>query len=109
MINRNGEIGVVLPVSVDQAELPNEFALSLIAFPSPFNASTTLSYSLPRKSTIELGIYDLSGRLVEMLTQGVTDAGEHSVTWEAPGSGVFFAVLKVEEEGKAVRKVVGVK
>jgi len=71
-------------------------------FPNPFNASTTLTYSLPHKAPVELGIYDLSGRLVEMVAQGVAEAGEHSVMWSAPGSGVYFAVLEVEGEGKVV-------
>jgi len=93
------------PVSVSDSP----FQLSTFNFqlcPNPFNASTTLTYSLPRKAPVELGIYDLSGRLVETLVYGVAEAGEHSVVWTAPGSGVYFAVLNIEGEGKAVKKVV---
>jgi len=104
---KTGPVGQSIPrESIDI----NPDRLTLIeSYPNPFNSSTTLSYSLPRQSPIKFAIYDLSGRLVETLTQGITEAGEHSVVWTAPGSGVYFATLKVEGEGKAVRKLVCIK
>jgi len=86
---------------------PNHIWIS--EFPSPFNASTTFTFSLPHKASIELGIYDLHGRLITKLAHGIAEAGEHSGVWNAPGAGVYFAVLEVKGEGKAVRKVVCVK
>jgi len=97
-------------VGVSNEEQPiDAFPIKLISTPSPFNSSTTLTYTLPYRGQYELGIYDLSGRLVRALAEGVAEAGEHSVVWSAPGSGVYFAVLEVGGEGKAVRKVVCVR
>ncbi|MBS1262031.1 MAG: Bacillopeptidase F [Calditrichaeota bacterium] len=73
---------------------PERFALNA-AYPNPFNASVTLSYSLPRASRVRLVVYDVLGRQVATLETRQRPAGEHAVTWDAGGhaSGVYFAVL----------------
>jgi hypothetical protein len=64
--------------------------------PNPFNPVTTLAYTLPRSAHVRLAVYDVTGRLVVTLAQGVQSAGEHVVEWDATGlaSGVYYYRLE---------------
>jgi hypothetical protein len=52
-------------------------------FPNPFNATTVFRYKMPDARHICLGIYDISGRLVETLVDGWRSAGKHELTFDA--------------------------
>lgn len=69
--------------------------------PNPFNPSTTIRFELPRRGDVRLSVYDLSGRLVTVLTEGRHGPGEHEVVWMgrdtrgAPvASGVYFCRME---------------
>jgi hypothetical protein len=69
------------------------------AYPNPFNPTTTISFTIPEAGAIELRIFDLSGREVATLVNGVTEAGTHTMEWNAAGlpSGTYFYSLKSAE------------
>jgi hypothetical protein len=69
--------------------------LKLAAYPNPFNASTTISFSLSHSQHATISVYDLTGRRVSTLADEVMNAGEHAVTFDASGlpSGIYFARL----------------
>ena len=81
--------------------IPQEFALHP-AYPNPFNPSTVISFSLPKTQHAKLTVYDVTGRQVQVPSDGVLSAGEHRVTFDGStlSSGVYFARL---EAGKNVR------
>jgi len=65
--------------------------------PSPFTSRTSIEYAVPEAQTVELGIYDLSGRLVRTLTSGHQPAGQHTAYWDGSdrngdrvASGIYF-------------------
>ncbi len=64
--------------------------------PNPFNSSTTIGYSLPAAGNVSLAVYDLSGREVVRLADGVKPAGKHEAVWSANGmaTGLYFARLE---------------
>ncbi len=81
-----------------------------VAYPNPFNPTVLLRYSLARPGRVELEVFDVTGRRVAVLTDGVRAAGEHVVTWDAADapSGVYF--VRMTAGGfHAARKVVRVK
>jgi len=96
-------------VGVDDGESPSRPEnLSLSQnHPNPFNSSTTISYTLPEKGPVTLSIYNLLGQKVATLFDGVQQAGEHKLMWDATGtpSGVYFARLEVAEKRQIVRMV----
>ncbi len=68
----------------------------LAASPNPFNPVTRLSFYLPQRMHARLAVYDVTGRLVDVLVEGVRDAGEHAIDWNAGGvaSGMYFYSLE---------------
>ena len=52
------------------------------ARPNPFNPRTTISFDLPREQIVSLRIYDVSGRLVDvLLSDDLAPAGRNEVVW----------------------------
>jgi len=65
--------------------------------PNPFNPSTEIKFSLRNKSKVTIRVYDVSGRLVNTLVDGVLGEGSHNVNWNginsngaSVASGVYF-------------------
>ena len=57
-------------------------------YPNPFADQTTISYRLDARGPATLEVFDLLGRRVRVLADGVHNAGPHSVEWDArDGSG----------------------
>ena len=90
----------VLNVPNDNLErTPAEFALTGV-FPNPFNASTKVTYSLPIRSQVTLQLFDLRGRQVAELFEGMQTVGVHTATLNASGlaSGLYFVRLEAAQQ-----------
>jgi hypothetical protein len=79
----------------ESAKLPRQYQLSQ-NYPNPFNAQTIIQYSLPSQSLVTIDIFDILGRKVETLVNGIMPMGEHQATWGANGhaSGIYFYRIK---------------
>ena len=64
-----------------EGTLPVHFSLKP-NYPNPFNPVTTIYFVLPAASHVRLTVYDLTGRTVTTLVNGVSDAGYRSVVWQ---------------------------
>ncbi|GEM_PF-2756557 len=75
--------------------LPRQITLSR-NYPNPFNPTTTLRFSLPRASHVQLTVYNSIGQKVSTLIRRMMPAGNHSTTFNASGlsSGVYIYRLK---------------
>ncbi len=64
-------------------------------YPNPFNPSTTIGFSLASAGAVTLKIYDILGREVAVLVNGVLTAGAHRIQWNAAGmpSGMYVYAL----------------
>ena len=90
---------------------PVSFAL-LGAYPSPFNESTRVRYTLPRAARVSLRVLDVLGKPVRVLARGQQAPGEHTVRWDGRDdagqslpSGVYL--IRLESGGQvATRKLV---
>lgn len=78
-------------------ELPLETALD-IAYPNPFNPTTSIRYSLSENHTVLLEVFNLNGTKVATLTQGNQNAGRYTVTFNASNlpSGTYIVRLSTE-------------
>lgn len=75
--------------------LPREFAV-LQNFPNPFNPTTVIGYRLPESGYVTIKVYDLLGREVATVFEGVKAAGNFSVSFDASdlASGIYLYILK---------------
>jgi len=75
--------------------IPAEYSLSQ-NFPNPFNPSTKIEFALPVRSQVTLKVFNVLGQVVATLTDGVMEAGAHTVKFDAMklASGVYLYQMK---------------
>ncbi|MGE5401347.1 MAG: two-component regulator propeller domain-containing protein [Ignavibacteriales bacterium] len=78
----------------DQKRIPTVYSLSQ-NYPNPFNPVTTIRYSLPKPSFVQLKITDLLGREVLALVGKDQSAGEYNVQLDASSlpSGIYIYTI----------------
>ncbi len=72
---------LVLSTDEEDELLPFRFELKN-NYPNPFNPTTTIEYTIPVKSDVEISIYNLLGQKVKTIVNGEESAGEHNVSWD---------------------------
>ncbi len=77
-------------------------------YPNPFNPETTISFSLPNDSKVNLTIYNIRGQKVKTLVNEKFDKGFHKLVWDSKdtfgkevSSGVYF--YRLVSDGKSVK------
>jgi PKD repeat protein len=100
-------IGTATGVETAGEPLPRAYALER-NYPNPFNPSTTIRFSLPRKTAVQLSAYDPSGRLVGRLVNETLPPGIHEIRWDAGdlASGTYFIRMSTGDGFTETRRVV---
>jgi len=67
----------------------------LTTYPNPFNPSTVVSYQLKTLSNVTLKVYDMLGREVVTLVDGIKEAGFYTAYFHGDNlaTGIYFARL----------------
>ena len=99
-------MGQQIEAAQEPPEAPIEYRLDN-AYPNPFNASTTIRFSLREAGLVRLDVYNLSGQLVAELGQGIVESGEHTVEWNGSGqaSGLYFLRMQAGEFSSQMKLV----
>ena len=110
IIDENGDSvkTEIKPPEPDTSETINpELFILKMPYPNPFNNRITIEYELPNNDQINLSIYDLSGRLVALLRDGVLPAGYYSDIFDGSNlaSGIYFIVLNGRHHGMQTKKI----
>lgn len=65
-------------------------------YPNPFNGRTTFSFRITERLDVRLTVFDILGRQIVTLHNGVLDRGDHSIDWNAGDlpSGVYLYRLQ---------------
>jgi poly-gamma-glutamate capsule biosynthesis protein CapA/YwtB (metallophosphatase superfamily) len=81
-------------------------------YPNPCRSSPVISYSLAQTSRVVLKVYDVLGREVRTLEQGVRPAGVAALVWDGRdnlgrlvGSGTYLCRLRTPDAAQTVRLV----
>jgi hypothetical protein len=91
---------------------------SLTIYPNPFSDVAKLSVSIDTKNSAraELDIYNIKGQKVASLLNKYLTKGNHAVEWNGcdssgnkAGSGVYYAVLRLNGEKSQARKLMLIK
>ncbi len=96
--------GSPLDVEDDHGSLlPYRFELSQ-NYPNPFNPVTTIEYSLPRRSSVKIDVFNLLGQKVRTLVDREESAGTYSIAWdgtsstgEAVSTGIYFYRFQADD------------
>jgi hypothetical protein len=93
--------------SPEPRPIPHPLSLSLSSYPNPFNPTTILSFNVPTQTKVDLSVYDLTGRLVETLTDRIYEQGQHRLTFNASSlaSGIYFVRLQTPTLSKTQKLV----
>ena len=93
----------------ENPELPKRLTLG-DNYPNPFNPATTIRYSLPQATHVELSLYNVTGRKLATLQRGMKSAGKHSLLVDMSGyaGGVYFYRIETEWQ-RLSRKMVLIK
>jgi len=85
-------------------ETPTSYEL-MQNYPNPFNPTTTIEYSLPAPSTVDMRIYNPLGQQVAVLVSEPQVAGRHSIDWVAENfpSGVYYCRLRAGTFSQTIR------
>jgi hypothetical protein len=88
-------------------DLPDTFVLRQ-NHPNPFNPSTRIEYAVPVSGPVLLRIFDMLGREVAVLVDGVADAGWYSVNFNAQSlsSGVYLYRLESRGFAQTLKMVI---
>jgi len=97
------------PTSVEDITgnvLPEDYVL-LQNYPNPFNPSTSIEYSIPSESFVELKVYDVLGKEVASLVNEQQKAGVYKADFIANNlsSGMYFARIRANEFTQVVKMI----
>ena len=76
--------------------------------PNPFNTETTIEYGLAKNENVSLKVYDILGREIATLAEGMQASGPHVIQWNPKGvaSGVYRYRLTAGSYSKTLRMVI---
>lgn len=96
---------VLEPVSIEKDESLVEGVQLMQNYPNPFNPTTEIRWTMDVGRQTRLAIYDLLGREVAVLVDGVMSAGAHQVSFDGSGlsSGVYLVRLTSGSESRVMR------
>lgn len=93
------------------ASLPLTWSVSQ-NYPNPFNPSTTIDYSVPRKSKVTLSVYNVLGQKVATLVNAEMAAGKYRAVWDGKAengtnlsSGIYFYKFEADKFVKTSKMV----
>ena len=86
-------------VSFDDNEIKYPFKLHG-NYPNPFNPMTSISFSIPKDSYVDLSIYNIKGQKINTIVNETMEKGLHEIIWKGldynqkkVSSGVYFYKL----------------
>mgnify|MGYP005625083805 CR=1 FL=1 len=72
----------------------NNYSLSQ-NYPNPFNPETIISFSIPQQEFVVLKIYNMLGKEIALLVNGIMNKGEHKIVFDKQiPAGVYFYQIK---------------
>jgi flagellar hook assembly protein FlgD len=86
--------------------------VSFQVYPVPFKDNLTITYAISKNQKINLSIYDVLGRKVRCIKDGMEKSGFYRITWDGrdgsgkrASSGVYFCKLETEDS-KEIKKII---
>jgi PKD repeat protein len=83
---------------------PSATAMDISAVPNPFGSDVTFTFALTQSENVEAAIYDMTGKQVVVLKDGIMASGINRIDWKPAGlsAGVYF--LRVNAGNSVITK-----
>jgi hypothetical protein len=94
---------VITGIETVEGETPTQITLEQ-NFPNPFNPSTTFEYSLDRRLDVKVRVYDVLGRVVATLVDGVQPAATYRVTFDAGDLASGLYIYRLETPNQVITR-----
>lgn len=89
-----------------------EVDLKLDIYPNPYQGRVNISYNLEKNSIINISVYDISGKLVQVITNGKEEAGVKthffSAAEQGMPAGTYIVKMRVDDK-EISRKILEIK
>jgi hypothetical protein len=98
-------------VQPEAEDVPAEFEVKQ-NYPNPFNPDTRISYSLPHAAWVKVTVYNVLGKEMKTIRDGVDEAGSRELRWDARSndgrqvsSGVYFCRIHYGETTRTIKMI----
>lgn len=82
----------------------------LASYPNPFNPATTIHYRLQNTSYVKIEVFDVAGRKVGVLADGMMQTGEYRVRFDAQNLASGIYIVRFQNENQVdLRKITLIK
>lgn len=96
--------GPVIATSIERSDESANRVSLMQNHPNPFNPSTVVGFQLSVAGQTSLKVYDLLGREVAVLIDGMMSAGSHSVTFDASALTSGLYMYRIVSEGASASR-----
>lgn len=96
-LNQEIDFFGVVPVQQISSEVPAVYSLEQ-NYPNPFNPVTNINYSIVTGGEVKVTLFDISGKEVDVLVNGVQSPGKYTISYNASRlpSGVYFYRIQAD-------------
>jgi hypothetical protein len=76
-------------------------------YPNPFSSTSTIDYTLVNSSNVSIEVFDITGKSVKSISEGIKSAGAHQVTLDATNlnDGIYYYSFRTDA-GQVTKKMV---
>lgn len=102
---------IVIRSSITALEQVNLVPLTFFLgqnYPNPFNPFTTITYQIPFAGSVSLRVFNVLGKEVAILAEGIRQAGMHSVNFDASalaGGMYFYRIMVNDVQGNSFTRI----
>ena len=93
-------------LSVEEIIMPKSLRLHS-NYPNPFNSKTSVKIDINKGNAgyIDLDVYDISGRKIDSIHNGIINKGSHIFSWDASNfsAGIYFLKLSAKNSQQTIK------
>ena len=86
------------PFRIGDSENENETS-SLSIYPNPISNSATIAFFLLEAETVKLQLFDITGKLIQVVADGNYIEGDNEFAWDASRVTAGFYYMRIEAGG----------
>ncbi len=85
-----------------EVEEQNKLTFEIDYLPTPIRENVLISYELPDRTSVSIKLYDVIGRIVKTIDEGVRNEGKHEVQLNTKelANGIYFCKFEIGKRSK---------